>query len=165
MDADLITRADEVLRAFRIHKATIAAVESCTGGLVMAALTAVAGSSDVVDRGFVTYTNDAKSALVGVAPSILQAHGAVSREVAAAMAEGGLMRSDATICVSVTGIAGPGGATDTKPVGLVFVGCARRDGETIIRRSVFQGDRASVRAQSVHCAFDMAIAALERGQA
>lgn len=148
--------ASELLSVFRARGKRIAAVESCTGGLIMANLTAIAGSSDVVDRGFVTYTNQAKSDLVGVPADLLEMHGAVSAEVAAAMAKGGLARSESHVCVSVTGIAGPGGATETKPVGLVFVGCAGTGGDARVERFVFSGDRASVRAQSVTEAFRLA---------
>jgi len=148
--------ASELLSAFRARGKRIAAVESCTGGLIMATLTAIAGSSDVVDCGFVTYTNEAKADLVNVPVTLLQAHGAVSAEVAAAMAKGGLAQSESDVCVSVTGIAGPGGATETKPVGLVFIGCAGRTVDGRVERFVFAGDRAAVRAQSVTEAFRMA---------
>ena len=108
----------------------------CTGGLIAAALTDIAGSSDVVERGFVTYSNEAKTELLGVPADLIVRHGAVSEAVASAMAEGALARSRADIAVSVTGIAGPGGATAAKPVGLVHLGCARRGGATLHEQRV-----------------------------
>ncbi len=131
----------------------LATAESCTGGLIAATLTEVAGSSDVVDRGFVTYSNDAKRDLLGVSEALLAGHGAVSEPVARAMAEGALARSEAHIAVSVTGVAGPGGGSAEKPVGLVHLAAARRGGETRHERHVFAGDRAAVRHQSVAAAF------------
>src|SRR5262245_14878681 len=118
--------ADDVLQAARSAGLKIATAESCTGGLVAGALTEIAGSSDVVERGFVTYSNQAKCDLLGVTIEMLIAHGAVSEEVARAMAEGAVANSGADVAVSVTGIAGPGGGTATKPVGLVHIACARK---------------------------------------
>jgi nicotinamide-nucleotide amidase len=141
--------AADLLETLRARGWMIATAESCTGGLIAAALTHVAGSSDVVDRGFVTYSNDAKSDLLGVPADLIGAHGAVSEAVGRAMAEGALARSRASIAVSVTGIAGPGGGSADKPVGLVWFGCARHDGQSVAESRVFPGDRASVRAQAV----------------
>lgn len=115
--------ADRLLAAARATGALIATAESCTGGLIAGAITDVPGSSDIFDRGFVTYSNAAKTEMLGVAPSLIHAHGAVSEEVAAAMAAGALAKSDATIAVSVTGVAGPGG-TPQKPEGMVCFGIA-----------------------------------------
>lgn len=120
-----MTGAAEVLAAARAHGHTIATAESCTGGMIAARLTDVAGSSDVVDRGFVTYSNAAKEEMLGVRAATLEAHGAVSEEVAREMAEGALARSDASLAVSVTGIAGPGGS-EHKPEGRVCFGLAGR---------------------------------------
>ena len=111
--------------------------------------TAVAGSSDVYERGWVTYSNEAKREQLGVSLSLLEAHGAVSGEVAEAMARGALHRSKADVAISVTGIAGPGGGSVEKPVGLVFIGMARKDGWRQVERCQFDGDRDSVRAQTV----------------
>jgi len=113
----------ERLRGARLR---LALAESCTGGMVAAALTDIAGSSDVVERGFVTYSNEAKAELLGVPMKLIREQGAVSERVAVAMAEGALARSHADLAVAVTGIAGPGGATADKPVGLVHLACARR---------------------------------------
>jgi nicotinamide-nucleotide amidase len=135
--------------------------ESCTGGLVAATLTAIAGSSDVVERGFVTYSNEAKAEMLGVDPAVIAAVGAVSAEVARAMAEGALARSPAELALSVTGIAGPGGATAAKPVGLVFLGAQRRGAAAMVERHVFPGDRAAVRAATVAAAFRLARAAAQ----
>lgn len=118
-----------VLAAARARGLTIATAESCTGGMVAMNLTAIAGSSDVFDRGFVTYSNTAKTELIGVPPRLLVAHGAVSAEVAAAMAEGSLQASGASLAVAITGVAGPGGGSAEKPVGLVHLAAASRDGQ------------------------------------
>ena len=135
---------------------TLATAESCTGGLIAAALTAIAGSSSVVMAGFVTYANDAKHKMVDVRCETLAAHGAVSAEVAREMAEGARDRAGASLALSCTGIAGPGGATAGKPVGLVFIGCALEGAATIVERHVFPGDRAAVRAATVAAALDLA---------
>ena len=144
-EAETLTLAQAVLETCRARNWRLATAESCTGGLVAGALTAIAGSSDVVERGFVTYSNEAKSELLGVPPEIITAHGSVSAETAAAMAQGTIARAPVDLAISVTGIAGPGGATATKPVGLVLFGLARRDGARRSERRVFAGDRTAVR--------------------
>ena len=143
------------LQRYRALKLKIATAESCTGGLVAATLTAVAGSSDVYDRGWVTYSNEAKREQLGVSLSLLEAHGAVSGEVAEAMAKGALHRSKADVAISVTGIAGPGGGSAEKPVGLVHFGLANKAG-TIHRVKRF-GDlgRRQIRLETVATAFAM----------
>ncbi|MBL4689960.1 MAG: CinA family protein [Rhodospirillales bacterium] len=141
--------AGDVLDACRRSGLMLATAESCTGGLIAGCLTAVAGSSDVFERGFVTYTNEAKSELLGVAPDLFAGPGAVSEEVARAMAEGALANSNAGITVVVTGIAGPGGGTAEKPIGLVHIACARDGAETLFERHVFGGGRDAVRAGTV----------------
>lgn len=145
-------QAVETLGQCRGAGLRVATVESCTGGLVAGALTEIAGSSDVVERGFVTYTNEAKNELVGVPADLIERVGAVSEEVARAMAEGGLARSDADICVSITGVAGPGGGTEKKPVGLVHFAVARKGRETHPEHHIFPGDRSAVRQASVETA-------------
>lgn len=152
---DLIARAPGLLDAYRAKKAKIATAESCTGGLIAAMLTEIPGSSDVVDRGFVTYSNGAKTDLLDVEESLLAAHGAVSAEVALAMVRGALARSAADVAVAVTGIAGPGGATASKPVGLVYLACAGRNKPLTVARHVFDGDRSAVRLATVDRAFDL----------
>lgn len=144
-----VTMAARLLAACQARGLMVATAESCTGGLVAAALTAVAGSSAVVDRGFVTYSNEAKAEMLGVPMALIDAHGAVSEAVARAMAEGALAHSRAHLTVAVTGIAGPGGGSADKPVGLVHFAAARRDGATVARHHHFAGDRESVRAQAV----------------
>lgn len=139
---------------------TLATAESCTGGLIAAALTAIAGSSSVVMAGFVTYANDAKQKMVGVRQDSLAQHGAVSEEVAREMAEGARERAGVSLALSCTGIAGPGGATPGKPVGLVFIGCAREGAATRVERHIFAGDRAAVRAATVAAALDLAARSL-----
>ena len=136
--------------ALRARGLKLATAESCTGGLIAAACTAVAGSSDWFERGFVTYSNDAKTELLGVDAALIATHGAVSEEVARAMAEGALLHSRAQLSVAVTGIAGPGGATKGKPVGTVWLALAQRGGATHSELLQFGGDRAAVREQTVH---------------
>ncbi len=131
MTPDLKERASALLKAYQERGRMIATAESCTGGLVAALLTEIAGSSAVVERGFVTYSNAAKTELIGVPADLIAAHGAVSEPVARAMAEGALERSHANVAVAITGIAGPGGGTETKPVGLVHFGLAREGAATV----------------------------------
>ena len=133
------------------HAAT---AESCTGGLVAAAITDVAGSSAWFDRGFVTYSNEAKRDQLGVPMRLIDEHGAVSEPTARAMAEGALARSDAHVAVAITGIAGPGGGTPGKPVGLVWFAFAQRGHATHTARHVLPGDRADIRAAAVRLALD-----------
>ena len=127
----------------------IVTAESCTGGLIAAACTAIAGSSDWFERGFVTYSNEAKAELLGVPKALIEAHGAVSAEVACAMAEGALSNSHAQLAVAVTGIAGPNGATPGKPVGTVWLAVARAGVAAQAELLTLAGDRAAVREQSV----------------
>ena len=155
IDTDVFERAESLLQTCRDAGVTIATVESCTGGLVAASLTEVAGSSSVVDRGFVTYTNEAKNELVGVPMHLFEQVGAVSEEVARAMAEGALTNSNAEVSGSVTGVAGPSGGTVEKPVGLVHMSVARKGYDTLHLRSIFEGDRNSIRLQSVSVVIDL----------
>jgi nicotinamide-nucleotide amidase len=156
MTDDLIEQARALLDLCRRKKLTVATAESCTGGLVAAALTEIAGSSDVFERGFVTYSNAAKETMLGVPAATLAAFGAVSRETAQAMALGALAHSPAALAVAVTGIAGPGGATPGKPVGLVHLAAAGRGGRLLVEEQRF-GDigRAKVRIASVKRALAM----------
>ena len=147
-----LAHAAALLALLQRRDLTLATAESCTGGLIAAALTSVPGSSATVLCGFVAYSNAAKAAMLGVDPALVATEGAVSETVARAMAEGALARSGADLAVAVTGIAGPGGATPGKPVGLVYLAAARR-GATLAERHVFPGDRAEVRAASVAAAF------------
>jgi nicotinamide-nucleotide amidase len=148
--------AKRLLALCRVRGLKIATAESCTGGLVAAALTEIPGSSDVVERGFVTYSNEAKHEMLGVPNATLRKFGAVSRQTAQAMARGALKNSAADIAVSITGIAGPGGATPGKPVGLVHFAAAARGGRLIARAQKF-GDigRRKVRQKSVDEALAM----------
>ncbi len=149
MTPDMLAAAAVVLDRLRRHGMMAATAESCTGGLIAAALTAVAGSSDVVDRGFVTYSNAAKAEMLGVDPALILAHGAVSAPVAAAMAEGALQRSRAAVAVAVTGVAGPGGGMPGKPVGTVWFGLAIQGEAVLTEVQVFAGDRNGVREATV----------------
>ena len=152
--------AAEVLQAARYWGVTIATAESCTGGMISAALTDVAGSSDVFDRGFVTYSNEAKMQMLGVRHATLEAHGAVSEDVAREMAEGALDHSTATLAVSVTGIAGPGGS-EFKPEGRVCFGRARAGHETRVETVEFGAlGRAGVRQATVAHALELLARAL-----
>ncbi len=156
LDASIIRRAQQVLELCRAAGLKVATVESCTGGLIIGALTACAGSSDVVERGFVTYSYESKTETVGVPADLLEAHGAVNEDVARAMAEGGVRNSHADIVVSATGVAGPGGGTEAKPVGLVHMALASRDGTgTVNEEHHFEGDRAAVRQATVLAALEM----------
>ncbi len=139
----------------------MATAESCTGGMIAAALTLVPGSSHVVERGFVTYTNEAKQEMLGVPAPLFEAVGAVSEEVARSMAEGAIAHSRAQVAVSVTGIAGPDGGTDEKPVGLVHMAAAREGMDTRHERHVFSGDRHAVRAQAVNAALSLVVSMLD----
>lgn len=151
----LIADAEALLAAYRAAGLRITTAESCTGGLVAACLTAIAGSSEVVERGFVTYSNEAKTELIGVPTGLIERHGAVSAQVARAMAEGALAHSRADASVAVTGVAGPGGATPGKPVGLVYLCGARKGREPIVERHQFHGDRHAVRVASVEVALTL----------
>ena len=150
--------ARSLLDLCRMRKLTIATAESCTGGLVAGALTDIPGSSDVVDRGFVTYSNEAKRTMLGVNASTLATFGAVSKETATQMAIGALERADVDLAVAITGIAGPGGAVPGKPVGLVHFAAAARDGRIVHRECRFGGiGRSAVRQRSVVEALRMLI--------
>jgi nicotinamide-nucleotide amidase len=144
-------------QALRARGWRLATAESCTGGLVAAACTAVSGSSDWFERGFVTYSNEAKVEMLGVDPALIVAHGAVSEEVARAMAEGVLARSQAQLALAVTGIAGPTGAVPGKPVGTVWLAWGDAHGLRT-ERLLCPGDRAAVRRASVHAALDRLLA-------
>jgi nicotinamide-nucleotide amidase len=164
MRQNLIAKAEEVLDYCREHGYTVATAESCTGGLVSGYLTHIAGASEILERGFVTYSNAAKMELLGVDAQVLEQHGAVSRETALAMAAGALWRSHANLSVSITGIAGPGGGSPEKPVGLVHFAIARRvsvsnqqlDFKALHHEEQF-GDigRGEVREESVAVALEM----------
>ncbi len=159
---DLVKALDEAASSKGL---IITTAESCTGGLVAACLTEVSGASNIFARGFITYANEAKTDLLGVPEALFAKGGAVSEEVARAMAEGALARADADLAVSVTGIAGPGGATPEKPVGLVHVAAARKGGETLHRREVFSGDRQAVRSQAVEAALALLLQQAETAPA
>jgi nicotinamide-nucleotide amidase len=153
LNETILAQSAALLVTLQGHGATLATAESCTGGLIAAAVTAHAGSSATLLAGYVTYSNEAKSRMLGVDPVMLAEHGAVSAPVARQMADGALEDAGSEIAISCTGIAGPGGGSATKPVGLVFIGCARRGKETLVERHVFPGDRTAVRAATVAAAF------------
>jgi nicotinamide-nucleotide amidase len=153
--------ADRFLNACARHEILAATAESCTGGLIVAAMTDIPGSSSMVDRGFVTYSNEAKTEMLGVSPGTLDAHGAVSSETAAEMACGALARSRAGIALAVTGIAGPDGGSAEKPVGLVWFGLALKGKPTITEKRQFQNlGRAYIRTETVRHALEMGLVAL-----
>ena len=152
---ELFASAQSLLSLYRQAGLRIATAESCTGGLVAALLTEVAGSSDVVECGFVTYSNEAKMEMLGVTEGTLMAHGAVSRETAEEMALGAQSRSRADVAVSITGIAGPGGATPTKPVGLVHLASAREGQVLKAVHEIFPGDRSAVRLAALRQALSL----------
>jgi nicotinamide-nucleotide amidase len=150
MDAELVDAAARLIDLLRQRKLTLATAESCTGGLIAATLTAVPGASDVFACGLVTYANEAKSAHLGVPEAVIAREGAVSREVATLMAEGTLLRAPADVALAVTGIAGPGGGSPEKPVGLVHIAAARTGAATAHRECRF-GDigREPIRRKTV----------------
>lgn len=154
--AELTNRAARLLERLRERNLMLATAESCTGGLIAGLLTEIPGSSDVVDRGFVTYSNAAKTDMLGVPADLIGRHGAVSEEVARAMAEGALAHSQAHISVAVTGIAGPGGGSAEKPVGLVHLAAAQAGG-AVLHREIRLGDigRTSIRIETVGAALNL----------
>jgi nicotinamide-nucleotide amidase len=152
LDAGLQSQVEALATALCARRWMLATAESCTGGLISAACTSVAGSSDWFERGFVTYSNAAKVDLLGVPAMLIDAHGAVSEEVARAMAEGALKRSKAQVSVAVTGVAGPGGGSAAKPVGTVWMAVSTAGGSTTAQLLQLAGDRAAVRRQTLVCA-------------
>jgi nicotinamide-nucleotide amidase len=159
-DEEIRNLSTSVLERCRALGWKAGTAESCTGGLIAGALTEIAGSSDVVDRGFVTYSNEAKMQMLGVPAETLTAHGAVSEQTARAMALGALANSEATVTVAVTGVAGPGGGSAEKPVGLVHFGVATPD-SIVAEHRIFEGDRGAVRHQTVLHALKMMLARTE----
>jgi nicotinamide-nucleotide amidase len=151
---ELLQQAEMLLQQYRERGWKIATAESCTGGLIAALLTEIPGSSDVFERGFVTYSNESKQELLGVPETLIRTHGAVSEEVARAMAEGALKHSRADVAISVTGIAGPGGGSKEKPVGTVFMGLTHAD-DTQVSAYRFDGTRPQVRLRSVFAAISL----------
>lgn len=152
--------ASLVVRRARARDLRVATAESCTGGMIAAALTAVAGSSNVFGFGFVSYANEAKAAMLGVPMDLIERFVALSEPVAMAMADGALARAGADLAVAVTGIAGPDGGTADKPVGTVWFALARRNGSTLAERIIFDGDRAAVRAATADHALELLADAL-----
>lgn len=156
--------AESILSAAKDKGVRIALAESCTGGMVAAELTAIPGSSAVVERGFVTYSNDAKQEMLGVSAATLDAHGAVSAETAREMAEGALKHARAGLAVAITGIAGPDGGTDDKPVGLVWFAVAMTGHATHAKHRIFKGfSRTIVRRAATETALRLLLASLGRG--
>ncbi|PKA39678.1 CinA family protein [Rhizobium sullae] len=162
--ADILALAERIVRDSTVAKTMISTAESCTGGLIVGALTEISGSSAVVDRGFVTYTNAAKIEMLGVQERTLEGFGAVSEETARQMVHGALLRSRADVAVAVTGIAGPGGGSPEKPVGLVHLAAKSRSG-VLIHRKMLYGDigRDKVRLATVQTALEMLVALQEHG--
>ncbi len=161
-DAALEERAKKLVDRYAAAGRTLATAESCTGGLVAGLITEIAGSSAVLERGFVTYSNEAKVGMLGVAPETLAAVGAVSAATAREMAAGALEHSRADIAVSITGVAGPGGGSAEKPVGLVHFACARRDGPTVhVERRFGAIGRGAVRAAAIAQALELLEKALQ----
>ena len=160
---DLLAEAEALLGATRARGWHITTAESCTGGLIAGLLTAIGGSSDVVDGGAVTYSNAAKTRMLGVPAEMIATHGAVSEAVARAMAEGAQRTAGVELAIAVTGVAGPGGGTETKPVGLVWFGLASPSG-VIAESQVFPGDRTAVRMATVRHALGLLAGALDTGR-
>ena len=156
-DGGVAEQVERLAALLRARGARMATAESCTGGLIAAACTSLAGSSDWFERGFVTYSNDAKTEMLGVPAEAIAAHGAVSAEVACAMAEGALANSRASFAVSVTGIAGPGGGSAAKPVGTVWIAIAASGEKAVASLLLASGDRAAIRQASVARALELLI--------
>lgn len=154
-DALLLAEAAALLDRCRAAGLKLALAESCTGGLIAACLTEVPGASEVLERALVVYSDAAKTALLGVPSPLLEREGAVSEAVARAMAEGALWSAPVELALAVTGIAGPGGGSAAKPVGLVHLAAARKDGRTLHRAARFAGDRSTVRLESVRAGFEL----------
>ncbi len=161
-DLRLIDLAARIIRGCRAARSPLTVAESCTGGLIAACLTEVPGASAVLDRAFVTYGNRAKHELLGVSADLLRSRGAVCEEVARAMAEGALSRAGAGFAIAVTGIAGPGGGSPMRPVGLVHMAAACRGGPTRHSRHVFSGDRAGVRLAAVEAALALLLECVDQ---
>ncbi len=157
---DTLDLAEAVVTAARNGGIKLATAESCTGGLIAGAITEVSGASHVFIRGFITYANDAKTEILGVDAKAIERSGAVSEDVARAMAEGAVRAADVGAAVAVTGIAGPGGGSPEKPVGLVHIAASRAGAATLHERHVFPGNRATVRAQAVAAALRLLLRAL-----
>ncbi len=155
LSSETLDMAVRLVDLCRKEGRTVVTVESCTGGLLSAALTSMAGSSDVFERGYVTYSNEAKTSAVLVRAEQIAYAGAVSEDVAWAMAEGAIRKSGADIAVSITGVAGPGGGTEEKPVGLVHFATCRWDGRIAVHHEVFPGDRGEIREAAVRQAMKM----------
>ncbi len=153
-------QVEKLLKVCRERGLKLRTAESCTAGAIAAEVAAVPGASDVLDRGWITYSNEAKCEELGVEPALIDEHGAVSREVVAAMAEGGV--SEQTICVAVSGVAGPDGGSDEKPVGTVWIAVALPGHESLVRCYQFNGDRASVQSQAASNALSMLIEQLQK---
>lgn len=149
--SDLVKTLSDVLKTKKLKLAT---AESCTGGLISMLITDLAGSSDVFDRGFVIYSNQSKIDMLEVSPLTLDRHGAVSEQTAIEMAKGAIKQSQADIAIAVTGIAGPSGGTPDKPVGLVYIGFARKNGESFAIKNLFHGDRTAIRKTTAKTALE-----------
>ena len=155
LPSDLLSLAKDVLVAAKSNASKITTAESCTGGLIGGLLTAIPGSSTVIESGFLTYSNESKIRLLGVPRNAISDNGAVSDIVAAAMAEGAIAQANANIAISATGIAGPSGGTKEKPVGLVFLALAQTDRDAVVKRYVFAGTRTDIRRASVAAALEL----------
>ena len=156
----LLQQASKALERAKAKDVRIATAETCTAGLVSSCLTSVPGASKIFERGFVLYHDSAKATGLGVPESVSRTHGAVSAEVTKALAEGALAHSTAGVTVAVTGYAGPGGGNERNPVGTVYVAAARKDGDTLVERHSFSGDRDAVRTQAVGAALALLVRAL-----
>ena len=163
MNNDSVTLVRELADRLLRHRQKVCTAESCTGGLIAKTFTDLAGSSDWFERGFVTYSNEAKNEMLGVPESLVEDYGAVSEAVATAMASGALRHSRANFSVAVTGVAGPGGGSDDKPVGTVWIALASAE-QMIAKRYQFDGNRQAVRANTMQTAIELLIDMIESGQ-
>ncbi len=157
LSPEITSKSHQLTKILRSKKLCVVSAESCTGGLFSVAMTEIPGASDVFERGFITYSNESKIELLTVPTFYIEDYGAVSLETAAAMAEGALLMSKADISIAITGIAGPDGGSDDKPVGTVFISSAIRSGKTSYEQHAFSGSRHSIRTKCVEAAFDLLI--------
>lgn len=157
LTSEIFKASEELYKELKENEIQISTAESCTGGLISSSITSISGSSAIFDRGFVTYSNEAKMELLGVSLKTLQNHGAVSAEVAREMAEGAISKSYATISIATTGIAGPTGGSDDKPVGTVAIAICKKNGRTISKIYNFDGNREEVRQKATLKALNEAL--------
>ena len=157
LSPEITQKSHQLLKALKNNSVKLSAAESCTGGLFSAAMTEIPGASEIFERGYITYSNDAKIELLTVPTFFIDSYGAVSSQTAIAMAEGALLMSKSQISISITGIAGPEGGTEEKPVGTVYIACAQKGCDTIYEKHNFSGSRHKIRCNAIEASIDLLI--------